>query len=46
MIDQCVQDKEEPIAKWAINQVQRKKRMNREFQLNSHIGDYDKDTII
>jgi hypothetical protein len=31
MIDQCTQDKEAPSAQQAVNQVQHKKRMNREF---------------
>jgi len=46
MIDLCAQDKEASVSHWEVNQVQRKKRTNREFQLNAHVGDYDMDNII
>jgi hypothetical protein len=38
MIDHCSQEKEIHVTHREVNQVHRKKRMNREFQLNAQIG--------
>jgi len=46
MINQCMKDKEALSAQRAVNQVQHKKMMNREFRLNAKVGDYDMDNII
>jgi hypothetical protein len=45
MIDQCTQDREPPSVRKVLIQVQRKKRINREFRLTAQVEDYDMDNI-
>jgi hypothetical protein len=46
MIDHCVKGRDTLVTQQMINQVLRRKRTNKEFKFNAHIGEYDVDNFI